>query len=119
MGRGTNNSQKAALTLAGRYDLMPPTSGAMLSGKPWAAHIGDVKVARLAMINVLAKAPAGLVSDDLRSAAIENGAAPDEVATAQVQLIRQHVIVKYPADETWHLTSDSRLVEEWRELSAA
>lgn len=119
MGRGIEKNAKA-LKLVGRYDSMPiEPSGPMLSGKLWTAHISEVKAARLAMIELLTSSPDGLITDDLRASAIDRGAAADEVATAQVQLIRQRVIVKDPLDETWHLTEDDRLVEEWRELSAA
>lgn len=119
MGRGIDKNRRAVPKLVGRYDLMPDASGEMLSGKPWSAHVSQVKAARLAMLDLLTSTPNGLITDDLRASAIDRGAASDEVATAQVQLIRQNVIVKDPLDETWHLSDDAQLVAEWRELSAA
>lgn len=118
MGRGVNSNPKAA-SLAGRYDLMPYSeSERTADGRPLVDHIADVKMARLAMINVLdALDPAGLTTDQLRSHAISAGAPKREVVMAQVQLIRQHVIVK-DDDDKWHISTSRNLVERWRTLSA-
>lgn len=117
MGRGSSTTNASATSLAGRYDLMPaPDSDRTLEGKLWDDHIRDVKAARLVMINMLdALDPVGLTTEELRMRSVSAGAPEDEVAIAQVQLIRQHVIIK--DGEKWHISGSPNLVARWRILS--
>lgn len=119
MGRGKAFTAQSSVSLAGRYDLMPEGAPEFTaSGKPRALHIADVKHARLAMIELLSHDFGhGLTTAELRGKAVVNGASEDEVVAAQVQLIRQHVIVSSHDHERWFLAADQDLVDEWRELS--
>lgn len=119
MGRGDSGSNASVTSLAGRYDLLP-TSGSeqTVEGKLWDDHARDVKAARLVMINMLdALDPVGLTTEELRLRAVSAGAPENEVVVAQVQLIRQHVIVKR-AGERWHISPSRNLVARWRILSS-
>lgn len=121
MGRGNASTARSSASVVGRYDLMPESAPEFTaSGKPRALHIADVKHARLAMIELLSHDFGhGLTTAELRGKAVMNGASEDEVVAAQVQLIRQQVIVSSHDHERWLLSSDAALVDEWCALSRA